>query len=281
MSVTTTKQVSPVEQLRGQLMKMTPEFQNALPSHIKPEKFQRVVLTVAQQNPDLLMADRRTLFASCIKCAADGLIPDGREAALVIFNTKVKQDGRDVWVKAVQYMPMIAGLQKRARNSGEIAGIVTQVVYSNDEFVQQPDDFEKPIHHRPPPLGTDRGEIVGAYAMAKLKDGTVLAEVMDVNEIEKVKAVSRSKDKEGRAYGPWKDWYDQMARKSAFRRLSKWLPMDADLETLVQRDDEDFEPAEPSGAIEAPLIDADEFESASAGKVVELHQPAPDDVATD
>jgi len=270
MSVTTTKQISPVEQLRGQLVKMTPEFQNALPSHIKPEKFQRVVLTVAQQNPDLLMADRRTLFASCIKCAADGLIPDGREAALVIFNTKIKQDGRDVWVKAVQYMPMIGGLQKRARNSGEIAGIVTQVVYSNDEFVQQPDDFDKPIHHRPAHLGTDRGKAIGAYAMAKLKDGTIVAEVMDIAEIEKVRAASRSKDK-----GPWVDWYEQMMRKSVFRRLSKWLPMDADLETIVQRDDETDEPAAPSGYVEtSPTIDADEFEAASAGKVVELHAAA-------
>ena len=270
MSVTTTKPATPVEQIRAQLVAMTPEFRNALPSHIKPEKFQRVVMTVVQQNPDLLNADRRTLFASCIKCAADGLVPDGREAALVIFNTKVKQDGKDVWIKAVQYMPMIAGLQKRARNSGEIAGIITQVVHENDEFIQQPDDFEQPVRHRPPALGVDRGKMIGAYAMAKLKDGTVLAEVMDISDIEKVRAVSRSKDREGNVYGPWKDWFDQMARKTVFRRLSKWLPMDADLETLVQRDDEPAEAAPALAVVErTPLIEADEFETASAGVVVD------------
>ena len=270
MSVTTTKPATPVEQIRAQLVAMTPEFRNALPSHIKPEKFQRVVMTVVQQNPDLLNADRRTLFASCIKCAADGLVPDGREAALVIFNTKVKQDGKDVWIKAVQYMPMIAGLQKRARNSGEIAGIITQVVHENDELIQQPDDFEQPVRHRPPALGVDRGKMIGAYAMAKLKDGTVLAEVMDISDIEKVRAVSRSKDREGNVYGPWKDWFDQMARKTVFRRLSKWLPMDADLETLVQRDDEPAEQVPTLAVVErTPLIEADEFEAASAGVVVD------------
>jgi len=86
---------------------MTGEFRNALPSHIKPEKFQRVVMTVVQQNPDLMGADRRSLLASCLKCAADGLIPDGREAALVIFKTKINEQ----WVSAVQYMPMLAGIQ--------------------------------------------------------------------------------------------------------------------------------------------------------------------------
>jgi recombination protein RecT len=212
---------------------MTPEFATALPSHIKAEKFQRVVMTVVQQQPELLSADRATLLAACTKCAADGLIPDGREAALVIFNTKKKIDGKDVWVKAVQYMPMLGGILKRARNSGEIAGIIVNVVHEADEFMQRPDDFERPIEHRPPKLGVRRGNPIGAYALVKLKDGTVMHDVMDRDEIERVRAVSRSKDS-----GPWVQWWDQMARKTVFRRLSKYLPMDAEAEDLMRRDDE-------------------------------------------
>ena len=37
-------------------------------------------------------------------------LPNGKEAALVVYNTKVKRNGTDVWIKAVQYMPMIAGI---------------------------------------------------------------------------------------------------------------------------------------------------------------------------
>ena len=130
-------------------------------------------------------------------------------------------------------MPMLGGLLKRARNSGEIAGIITNVVHSEDEFLQRPDDFDRPIEHRPPKLGTPRGKIIGAYALAKLKDGTILHEVMDLDEIEKVRESSKSKD------GPaWTIWYGPMARKSAFKRLSKYMPMDSEVDDLIRRDDE-------------------------------------------
>ncbi len=246
MSVTTT---SPVEQIRHQLIKMTPEFKNALPSHIKPEKFQRVVMTVLQQNQDLLNADRRSLFASCIKCAADGLIPDGREAALVMFG------------KQVQYMPMLAGIQKRARNSGTIASIQAHVIYEHDHFMIKR-GLNETIEHEPKFPG-DRGKPVGAYAIAKFKDGTdPVFEVMDINAIEKVRSVSRSKNN-----GPWVQWWDEMARKTVFRRLSKWLPMDAEVDELIARDDEVGAPSAPSGVDVGPVLDADEFEAASAGVV--------------
>lgn len=263
MSITTLKD-NPIAKLRNQLQSMTPEFKNALPSHIKPEKFQRVVMTVVQQQADLLTADRASLLASCTKCAADGLVPDGREAALVVFNTKNKSGQ---WEKRVQYMPMLTGIIKRARNSGEIAGIVVNVVHANDEFVQTPDDFDHPIRHRPPKLGEDRGKPIGAYALVKLKDGTIMHDVMDRHEIDRVRAVSRSGDN-----GPWKDWWDQMARKTVFRRLSKYLPMDADpdLDQILRRDDEtdaatidavaepSSEPVKPSklDALEGTVIDS-------------------------
>lgn len=258
MSMTTTKPKDPKEVLKGQLTQMTPMLGHALPSNVPVEKFKNVVLTAANQNPDLLAADRRSLLGACIKCASDGLIPDGREAALVIFNTKVKRDNREEWVQAVQYMPMLGGVLKRARNSGQIAGVSVQVVYQHDDFVQTPDDFDKPLTHRPPKLGTDRGDPIGAYALVKLSDGTVMAEVMDRTQIEKVRQVSRSKDK-----GPWVAWWGEMARKTVFRRLSKYLPMDAVPAALMARDDDlgrdrgDADAAEGL-AIEAPTDSASE-----------------------
>lgn len=234
---------SPVEQLRNQLQAMGAEFVSALPSHIKPEKFQRVVMTVVQQQPELLTADRRSLLASCTKCAADGLIPDGREAALVTFRTK---DG-----PKVQYMPMLAGVLKRMRNSGEIAAINVQVVHERDEFVWSPSDLDAPVQHKVPPFGTDRGKVVGAYAVAKLRDGSLMAEVMDRHEIEKVRAVSRAKDS-----GPWVQWWDQMARKTVLRRLAKYLPMDAEASAVVRNDDEADAPATvETTATEVPAVD--------------------------
>lgn len=210
----------PSAMLRNQLASMAGEFKNALPSHIKPEKFQRVIMTVVQQNPDLMNADRKSLLGACLKCAADGLIPDGREAALVMFNGKA------------QYMPMMAGIQKRVRNSGEVASVQAHVIYENDHFLWK-QGLDAAIEHTPLFPG-DRGKPIGAYAVAKFKDNSEPQfEVMDLTAIERVRQVSKTKNG-----GPWTQWWDEMARKTVFRRLSKWLPMDTDPEDLLRRDDE-------------------------------------------
>lgn len=229
MSVTTRDQA---KTLREQLTRMAPDFATALPSHIKPERFQRVVMTVVQQQPDLLMADRQSLLGACLKCAADGLVPDGREAALVIFNAK---DG-ERWIKKAQYMPMMGGILKRIRNSGEIASVQAHIIYKNDRFVVRR-GLNETIEHEPKFPG-DRGEMIGAYAVAKFKDGSdPVFEIMDVDELNKVAAASRSKGS-----GPWKDWREEMCRKTVFRRLAKWLPMDAETEELYRRDDQNGAP---------------------------------------
>ena len=70
-----------------------------------------------------------------MKAAQDALLPDGREGALVIYRTKLRtNDGQERWVDAVQWMPMVWGLMKKARNSGEIASITAHVVYRHDHF---------------------------------------------------------------------------------------------------------------------------------------------------
>lgn len=236
---------TPVDQFRKQITSLGPELANALPSHIKPERFQRVVMTVVQQTPDLLDADRRSLLGACMKCAADGLIPDGREAALVIFNTKTKDNG---WEKRVQYMPMLAGLLKRARNSGEIASITVQTIQRNDKFIWRPSE-ERAIEHEVADFTSERGEMIGAYAIVRLKDGSIMSEVMPKAAIDKIRSVSRSKDR-----GPWVDWYEEMARKTVFRRLSKWLPMDAETERLIRHD----EAVSAGQTIDGEAVEADE-----------------------
>jgi recombination protein RecT len=107
-----------------------------------------------------------------------------------------------------------------------------QVVYENDHFVVSY-GFDEDVTHNPPPLDKERGKPIGAYATAVLKDGSRLLEVMSLEEINKVRNVSRSKDR-----GPWVDWWSEMARKTVMRRLSKRLPMSTDLEEEVFSRDE-------------------------------------------
>ncbi len=258
--------MKPIDEVRGALTKMEPEFKKTLPEHVSPEKFVRVSVTAVQQNPDLLNADRTSLYGACMKCAQDGLLPDGREAALVIFGGKV------------QYMPMVAGILKKVRNSGELASIAAHVVHKKDKFKFTLGDEEK-IEHETPPLDEDRGEPIGAYAVALLKDGSRIREVMTLAEIEKVRSVSRSG-----AGGPWKSWWGEMAKKTVIRRLSKRLPMSTDLESVIRADDEDVDldkvPAPAPAATPAPrpasrMHDAIDAEVVDAPPVKDPRPAAP------
>lgn len=231
---------NPIAVIRQNLTAMQPEFKAALPAHVPVEKFSRVAMTAIQSNPDLMDADRRSLFGACVKLAQDGLLPDGREAALVIFNTKAKGGG---WEKRVQAMPMIAGVLKKIRQSGEVAKVSAQVVYENDHFTVRY-GFDEDVEHSPPPLNQSRGKPIGAYATAVLKDGSRLLEVMSLEEIEKVRAVSRAKES-----GPWVAWWSEMARKTVMRRLAKRLPMSTDLEEQVFARDETLAPEKGAPAL--------------------------------
>lgn len=237
---------NPVAVIRQNLNAMAPQFEAALPKHISVEKFTRVAMTAIQNNNDLVNADRNSLFGAIVRLAQDGLLPDGREAAIVLFG------------KQAQAMPMIAGILKKLRQSGEIAKVSAQVVYENDEFVWEL-GFDESVTHSPPPLSEPRGKAIGAYATAVLKDGSRLLEVMSLEEIERVRAVSRAKGN-----GPWVSWWGEMARKTVMRRLSKRLPMSTDLEDAFDRDE--TAPAEPIQTVEhvAPVSRLDALEQSIA-----------------
>lgn len=224
----------PMEAMRVNLNRLEAEFACALPPQIPTQKFIRTTMTAIQMNPNLLSADRRSVFAACMKAAQDGLLVDGREAALVIFG------------KQVQYMPMIGGLLKKLRNSGELASIAAHIAYDGDEFRYELGDEERIVHR--PQLGEDRGKPMAAYAIAKTKDGAIYREVMSVNEIEAVRSVSRSGSK-----GPWVQWWDEMARKTVLRRLMKRLPSSADVDQVVAHDNETNDLAPQAGA-EQPIV---------------------------
>jgi recombination protein RecT len=224
-------EITPMEAMRGTLVKMQPEFQSALPPQIPVEKFIRTTLTAVQMNPELLSADRRSLLGACMKAAQDGLLLDGREAAPVIFRTK---EG-----PKVQYMPMVGGILKKIRNSGELASISAHVVYDKDQFKYTLGDNEN-IEHTPS-LDANRGKPLAVYAIAKTKDGAIYREVMSVADVEKVRQSSKAKDT-----GPWASWWDEMARKTVIRRIAKRLPSSADVDQVFEHDNE------ASGFVQSP-----------------------------
>ena len=216
-----------ITEVRQQLTVMGPELAKVLPDHVTPEKFERVTLTALQRSPDLLSCDRKSLFEAVMSCAQDGLIPDGKEAALVKFKDRVA------------YMPMIGGILKKVRQSGELVTITSQVVHEADTFEYWIDDQGEHLKHCPEML-SEPGKPKAVYAMARTTDGGVYIEVLRISDVEKIRAASR-----GANGGPWAMWWSEMARKSAIRRLAKRLPMSTDLESVINRDDQFYPYQEP------------------------------------
>lgn len=254
----TTAPRSALNEITASFKEMRPQLAAALPANVPVDRFVRTALTSVQLHPELLQADRRSLFLSCLQAATDGLIPDGREGALVIYRTKVKrrdEDGRQIeeWIDKVQWMPMYGGLLKKIRNSDQLASISANVVYTADHFEYELGDEERIVHR---PALTDRGAPVAVYAIAKLKDGSMYREVMPWLDVMQIRAVSKSKD------GPaWTQWPGEMARKSAIRRLSKRLPSASDLDRYLGSTPEtDYSLQKPAGAPVRQLPDPESLE---------------------
>jgi recombination protein RecT len=241
----------------AQLASYEPQFAAALPAHIKPEKFRRVVITAINQNPDLLHADRRSLFNACVRAASDGLLPDGRQGALVVFNTKVKRGGREEYVEMVQWMVMIQGILTRARNTGELAAVSAEIVFERDKFRMSKGDDPR-IEHEPY-IGDDAGKVIGAYAIASLKDGYTQREWMTIAQIEKARAQSRAPNSL-----MWSKFWSEGARKTVARRMFKWLPTSSDLSSLFDRDDQ-FPDEQEAPHIIPPRPTRAQFAAPSAG----------------
>jgi len=225
----------------------SPEFRQqvaaVLPANISFDRFSQTTVVALQNNADLLNADRQSLYNGISRAASDGLMPDGKEGALVIFNKKIGNN----FVKSVQWMPMVEGIIKQMGKAGIKAYAAS--VYANDEIEVWNDDDGQHIKHKPVVFG-DRGDMVGVFACAKVGEQTYV-ETLNLGEIDKIRSASRSGNG-----GPWAAWPDRMAQKSALHRLKKRLPiLDSSIVDSLRdpEEDADIVPMEEPVAEAAPV----------------------------
>lgn len=208
----------------------------SLPGHMNYQEFINLVTMAVAEDPEIMICTKRSIVTAAMKAAADGLKPDKREGAFVAYNVKVSKKGQpDRWQKEAKWMPMVYGIIKKVRQSGEVKSLTAHVAYANDEFDYELGDNERLIHK---PVMRDRGDPLCAYAIAKLDNGEIVREIVDLDDLEKIRAVNRAA---GGDSSPWAKWWSEMARKSAVRRLSKWLPMSKEVEGVLRHDDEHYD----------------------------------------
>jgi phage RecT family recombinase len=224
---------------------MQGKFVQMLPAEVPVDRFTEVVMMAIRQTPELLDADRQTLYDSCLSLARRGLLPDKKEAALVVYSTNVAPKGQQKrYVKKVQEIAMVGGIIKELGKVGIKAYAVS--VYTNDQFDFWNDDDGQHVKHKPVVFG-DRGTRIGAFAAGQLPDGRTYVEAMNMQELERVALRSKQawKDKEGVAHrgGTWLSDPERMEQKSCLHRLRKRMPVE-----LPPEGEDDFDQTSEYGS---------------------------------
>lgn len=202
------------------------EIARALPRHMTPDRMARIALTEFSKTPKLLECDPKSLFGAIIQCSQLGLEPGGvlGHAYLIPF------ENRRAGTVDVQLIIGYKGLMELIRRSGQVLGIAAHAVYSNDVFIYEYGLEPKLIHK---PAMTNRGEIIAFYAAAQLRNGGRHFEVMSKEDVDKIRAGSRSANS-----GPWVTHYEEMGRKTAIRRIAKFLPVSIELRRAIELDEQ-------------------------------------------
>lgn len=146
-----------------------------------------------------------------------GLLPDGRNAHLIPYGDQC------------QLIIDYKGYVELVMRSGMVSRIHADKVCENDLFnVDLGEITEHKIDYR-----KDRGSAYAYYVIVTMKDGGTKTEIMSKADVDAVRKRSRAGSS-----GPWVTDYDEMAKKTVFRRCQKWLPISAELRTALDADDD-------------------------------------------
>lgn len=263
-------QLALVEQIKHP--KFQAQIQASLPPSVSLERFTAVTIAAINHNQALLSADRQSFYNAVVKAAQEGLLPDGQDAVLNIYNTKV--DGK--WIKKVQYQRMVGGVIKQFTKAGIDA--YAESVYENDGFDFWNDTDGQHLVHKPTKPGQPKGCRIAAYAIAKLASGRAVIQVMDMDELARARAASKSKEEDGSPKGPWRDWPERMEQKSALHRLRKRVAIidEQAAKELGKLDDEleeDHEEPEETPELQQAVPTGNEARPKSLQSVIDQGSP--------
>ena len=205
-----------IELVRSQSLQE--QVAKALPNADDASRFMRCVITACNKNPKLWDCTPASVASVILQAAQWGLMPDGHHAHLIPY-------GNDATLQ-FDYKGILALVMR----SGEVAHIHADIVCNADKYRFNLGKVEEHVVD----LSKDRGEPYAVYAMVRFKDGETAAIQMSKAEVEAIRKASRSG-----ASGPWATYPMEMWKKTAFKRLAKWLPrLPRDVQEAIHKDNE-------------------------------------------
>lgn len=221
------------------LRKLTPQITKALPNAVSADRFVRTVMTAVRINPRLVESYRSApdaFFGAILQCAQFGLLPNDGLGNAYLIPRKNRKTGRLETNVQLGYK----GLRKLAKRSGDAAFITTGTRRAQDKWTyrKSPPVLQHEPYDGPP---DEAGEVRCYYAAAYQRlpvdaNGEltsvelVACDVMWPEEIEAIRKRYSESSKKG--FGPWKENYDAMARKTVLRRLCN-QQLDLEAESIL------------------------------------------------
>ncbi len=215
---------------------MREEFTRLL-GGVNPDRFERAVLAALASNPDLLAMPSETVMEACRKAAADRLVPDGKEGAIVVrWNERTRR-------QEATWQPMVRGIVKVAKLYAGVTAVDVELVYEGERFAVLLGDERKIIHERDVSK-VKPGREIACYGIIHYGPGQHEREreVMSREQIEAIRMRSPA-GKKGK--GPWASDWGEMARKTVLHRLGKRLAAKDDggselLRQVIERVEEEY-----------------------------------------
>lgn len=189
------------------------------------QRFIQCAVNCLTKTPALANCDKMSFFSCLMQLASFGLNPDGRNAHPIPYG------------KTCTLVIDYKGFVTLALRCPKVSKVEAFVVHKGDHFRLVNGEVE---HIVDDPWG-DRGEVVGYYAVCQFSDGVKKFEVMSKAEVDGIRKRSRAGNN-----GPWVTDYDEMAKKTVFKRLTKWLPVTPELQDAVAKDDEEYQNDKPN-----------------------------------
>lgn len=227
----------------GMISSRRDAFAAVLPAHMRailsPERLIKIVQSALSRQPFLLKCTPQSLVKCLMQSAEMGLELNGimgEAYAVPFWNNKIR--GYEA-----TFIPGYKGLAQIAYRSGSVKKIDARVIHEGDTYDVEM-GLEERLVHRPQLEGAaaKRG-IIAVYAVAELTDGVKKFDLMTKAEVEAIRERSpayrkKKNDDDATPHTPWETDYEEMAKKTVIRRLTKLLPMTPELKKAVEYDTE-------------------------------------------
>lgn len=207
---------------------MIPAFQMALGTKRYAERFARVALTTIRQNPTLGKCSAPSLLGGLMQAAQLNLDFGLHEVYLVPYYSK--KNGSFEATFQLGYKGLVS-LFYRHPLAHEL---YAEVVYQNDKFWVRK-GTKREIYHEPC-MTKDKGEVVGFYAVAKLKSGAYNFVYMSRDEMDDFSAQYAKRDSSGKN-NFWTNNYEEMALKTVVKKCLKLMPKSIDMTMAMEVDE--------------------------------------------